>query len=87
LCHHTQQVSPYLRAPHRGRSTPDRTSIEARLPDTFPDESWPEVLTLLETADWFGLAGSTTRGRSLWAAIRKSAPAATAAADAPHKQP
>ncbi|MFC4034055.1 hypothetical protein ACFO3J_21625 [Streptomyces polygonati] len=65
----------------------NRTSIEARVPDSFPAESWPEVLAVLETADGFGLADSAARGRSLWATIRKSAPAATPAAWTPHDQP
>ncbi|MYS22577.1 hypothetical protein GA0115240_142314 [Streptomyces sp. DvalAA-14] len=62
------------------------TSIEARVPDSSPVESWSEVLAALETADGFGLADSAARGRSLWATIRKSVPAATSAAETPHEQ-
>jgi hypothetical protein len=52
----------------------DHTSIEARVPSTFPADAWPEVLALLETADSFGLADSAAHGRELWAVIRKSVP-------------
>jgi hypothetical protein len=50
----------------------DHTSIEAPVPASFPDSAWPGVLAVLETADWFGLADNTARGRVLWAAIRRS---------------
>lgn len=65
----------------------DRTSIEARLPDSFPAGAWSAVLALLESADWFGLVNSRVRGLSLWAVISKSDPAATYAAEGPHVQP
>ncbi|MFI1091844.1 hypothetical protein [Streptomyces sp. NPDC020917] len=60
------------------------TSLEAAVPRTFPDASWPRLLALLGKADWFGLADSSARGRSLWAAFHNSTPAPndTAAADA-----
>ncbi|MFF7155713.1 hypothetical protein [Streptomyces sp. NPDC008139] len=52
----------------------DHTRIEAALPAAFPTEAWGEVLALLATADWFGLADSGARGRSLWAAVTKNTP-------------
>ncbi|WP_329133949.1 hypothetical protein OG552_17435 [Streptomyces sp. NBC_01476] len=64
----------------------DRTSIEARVPEPFPEETWPALLALLETADSFGLV-TTTRGRSVWAAVRKDAPAPADAAETPQDQP
>ncbi|WP_406381471.1 hypothetical protein [Streptomyces sp. NBC_01618] len=51
------------------------TSIEAEMPDTFPAESWREVLEVVTEADRFGLIASNANGRTLWAAIHKAAPA------------
>ncbi len=65
----------------------DRTSIKARVTAGFPADAWAEVLAVLETADSFGLTDSATRGRELWAVIRKSAPEAEEAAEGPHVQP
>jgi hypothetical protein len=65
----------------------DRTTIEAAIPPGLPDTVWPEVLAVLEAADEFGLNDSATYGRSLWAVITKSAPAATDAAGRAHPQP
>lgn len=65
----------------------DQTTVEARVPESFPAESWPAVLALLETADAFGLNDSAARGRSLWAVIRRSAPSAGEAAEGPPVQP
>lgn len=47
----------------------DRTQIDACVPSDFPSGSWPELLAVLETADRFGLADSTSRGRLLWAVV------------------
>lgn len=65
----------------------DRATIHAAIPPAFPDAAWPEVLAALEAADEFGLNDSADRGRSLWAVITKSAPAATDAAGRAHPQP
>ncbi|MFK4209519.1 hypothetical protein [Streptomyces sp. NPDC030920] len=51
------------------------TSIEAEVPDTFPAESWREVLEVVAGADRFGLLASNVNGRTLWAAVHKAAPA------------
>jgi hypothetical protein len=56
------------------------TTVEAIVPASFPDESWPGVLAALESADWFGLTDNTARGRVLWAAIRTSGPSGPASA-------
>lgn len=48
----------------------DHTQIEARVPSGFPAGSWRELLAVLETADRFGFADSTSRGRQLWAVVR-----------------
>lgn len=62
----------------------DCTRIEARVPSAFPAGSWPELLAVLETADRFGLADSTSRGRQLWAAVRTDpGPARPAASGTP----
>lgn len=61
------------------------TTVEAAVPPSFPDESWPEVLAVLETADRFGL-NSATHGRTLWAVIR-SVPDPRQAPDGPPPQP
>lgn len=56
--------------------TPERTDrggrarIEAPVPPDFPAGRWPELLAVLETADRFGFADSTSRGRHLWAVVR-----------------
>lgn len=55
----------------------DRTRIEARVPSDFPAGSWPELLAVLETADRFGFADSTSRGRQLWAVVRTDPPEAS----------
>lgn len=66
--------------------TPERTDegdcaqIEARVPSDFPAGSWRELLAVLETADRFGLADSTSRGRQLWAVVRTDPDAAGHAA-------
>jgi len=65
----------------------DHTSVEAAVPRSFPDASWPQVLALLAEADWFGLADSSARGRSLWAAFHNSAPAASTTAEGANDQP
>lgn len=58
------------------------TTIQAALPASFPDAAWPDVLAVLESADFFGLADSTARGRFLWAAVRHSPRAAADATSA-----
>jgi hypothetical protein len=63
------------------------TSLEAAVPRSFPNASWPRVLALLAEADWFGLADGSARGRSLWAAFNNSAPAPDDTADAARDQP
>ena len=71
------------RVEHRGH-----TSLEAAVPRSFPDASWPRLLALLAKADWFGLVDSSARGRSLWAAFHSSAPAASdTAAESARDQP
>ncbi|MDT9693346.1 hypothetical protein Q5762_34480 [Streptomyces sp. P9(2023)] len=51
------------------------TSIEAEVPESFPAESWREVLEVVAEADRFGLLASSLNGRTLWAAVRKAVPA------------
>lgn len=58
----------------------DHTQIEARVPSDFPAGSWRELLAVLETADRFGFADSTSRGRQLWAVVRTDPGAARHAA-------
>ncbi|WP_435125277.1 hypothetical protein [Actinacidiphila sp. bgisy144] len=48
----------------------DGARIEALVPADFPMGSWPELLAVLETADRFGFADSTSRGRQLGAVVR-----------------
>ncbi|MEC3995569.1 hypothetical protein VSR01_19365 [Actinacidiphila sp. DG2A-62] len=67
---------------------PRHVTVEAIVPASFPDESWPGVLAALESADWFGLTDNSARGRVLWAAIRTSGPTGPATAgDAPGEPP
>ena len=65
----------------------DHTRIEAKVPTPFPAEAWPQVVAALEKADWFGLAHSSERGGSLWAAVRKRGPEAADVADRSPHQP
>ncbi|MER7573216.1 hypothetical protein [Streptomyces sp. NPDC126514] len=50
------------------------TSVEAELPDSLSAETWWEVLDTVALADRFGLLATSLNGRTLWAAVRKSAP-------------
>lgn len=54
----------------------DHVSVETHVPDDLSEQSWQELLALLEGADWFGLVDSSERGRTAWAAISKEAPEA-----------
>ncbi|MCX4824387.1 hypothetical protein OG883_31940 [Streptomyces sp. NBC_01142] len=54
----------------------DSTCIEMEVPDPISAESWRELLTVLETADWFGLVDSSEGGRTVWAAVSREAPEA-----------
>lgn len=65
----------------RTHDHPRHLSIEADVPDSVTSELWQEVLSLLESADWFGLMDSSARGRTVWAAIRKDSPATCAAGE------
>ncbi|MFF8367442.1 hypothetical protein ACF05W_01200 [Streptomyces lydicus] len=51
------------------------TSIEAEVPESFPAESWREVLEAVAEADRFGLLANSLNGRTLWAAVYTAAPA------------
>ncbi|MFI1430405.1 hypothetical protein [Streptomyces lydicus] len=51
------------------------TSIEAEVPESFPAESWRDVLEAVVEADRFGLLANNLNGRTLWAVVRTTAPA------------
>jgi len=51
------------------------TSIEAEVPESLSAESWREVLEAVAEADRFGLLANSLKGRTLWAAVRTTAPA------------
>ncbi|MFG2643551.1 hypothetical protein ACGFYP_21575 [Streptomyces sp. NPDC048370] len=51
------------------------TSIEVEVPDSFPAETWREVLEVVAKADRFGLLATSLGGRTLWAVVRKAVPA------------
>ncbi len=52
----------------------DHTRIEAEVPEAVSPEVWRDLLELLEEADWFGLAVSSTAAHIVWAGIRKGPP-------------
>ena len=52
-----------------------QTAIEAQVPDHLPAETWQEALDVVAKADRFGLLATSLGGRTLWAAVRKPAPA------------
>ncbi|MEV7427082.1 hypothetical protein [Streptomyces sp. NPDC091212] len=51
--------------------------VETEVPESVLTraDSWQELLSVLETADWFGLAVTSAGGRIAWAAVSKNAPA------------
>lgn len=51
------------------------TSIEAEVPEALSAESWREVLEVVAEADRFGLFANSLNGRTIWAAVRRTAPA------------
>lgn len=65
----------------------DRTVVRARVPDSLPAAAWPDVLAALETADTFGFADGTARGRSLWAAVTTGSPEASDGGEGPPNSP
>ncbi|MBZ4321477.1 hypothetical protein [Streptomyces huiliensis] len=70
----------------RKRDRGNHTRIEMKVPDsaTRSRQSWQELLTLLETADWFGLA-SSRRGLVAWAAVLKDPRPAAKTARGSHR--
>nr|WP_152891738.1 hypothetical protein [Streptomyces adustus] len=50
------------------------TTVEAEIPESLSAESWREVLNVVADADRFGLLATSLNGRTLWAAVRKTAP-------------
>ncbi|MEW2436726.1 hypothetical protein AB0952_21655 [Streptomyces caniferus] len=50
-------------------------SIEAEVPESLSAASWREVLEAVAEADRFGLLANSLNGRTLWAAVRTTAPA------------
>lgn len=53
------------------RQFTNRTLISAHVPDAFPPEAWPDVLTALAAADEFG-SSDGREGRRIWAVIRRT---------------
>ncbi|MFF3545886.1 hypothetical protein ACFYXD_29025 [Streptomyces platensis] len=51
------------------------TSIEAEVPESLSADSWREVLEAVAEADRFGLLANSLNSRTLWAAVRTTAPA------------
>ncbi|MFI0737916.1 hypothetical protein ACH4PU_07390 [Streptomyces sp. NPDC021100] len=70
----------------RKRDRGNHTLIEMKVPDSASHsrQSWQELLTLLGTADWFGLA-SSPRGLVAWAAVLKNPRPAAKTARGPHR--
>jgi hypothetical protein len=62
------------------------TSVEAEIPEELSAESWREVLEAVATADRFGLLATSLDGRTLWAVVRKTVPAADDARGPDHRQ-
>ncbi|GAA3484474.1 hypothetical protein [Streptomyces yanii] len=53
---------------------PRHTTVEAEVPNALPAETWREVLDVVAAAERFGLLATSLNGRTLWAAVRKTAP-------------
>ncbi|MFB7078810.1 hypothetical protein [Streptomyces sp. NPDC056308] len=64
-----------LGLPARTEERTRHTSVEAQVPDVLSAESWREVLDVVAEADRFGLLATSMNGRTLWADVRKTAPA------------
>ncbi|MFH8517495.1 hypothetical protein ACH4CE_20835 [Streptomyces gelaticus] len=64
-----------LGLPARTEERTRHASVEAQVPDALSAESWREVLDVVAEADRFGLLATSMNGRTLWAVVRKEAPA------------
>lgn len=58
---------------------PEYTRIETDVPNEVPPPAWRELLAALESADRFGLDG-TSDGRTAWAVVHGETPATAGAA-------
>ncbi|NBM17491.1 hypothetical protein [Streptomyces sp. GC420] len=58
----------------RMRDHDDHTCIETDIPYPVTAEAWGQLVTVLETADWFGFVSGGS-GRIAWAAVSKETPA------------
>ncbi|MDH2388175.1 hypothetical protein QCN29_05095 [Streptomyces sp. HNM0663] len=65
----------------------NHTCIEAEVPSPVSADSWRDLLSVLDSADWFGLVDSSHSGRTVWAAVSKEAPGTVHAAQDSCHQP